>query len=977
MRTTRSGPRTALAVLAATTTALLGATLASPASAASDAPIIHYTFDQAGADGTVPDVSGNGNTAFIKRNGAQVRDGLIDLPGGSSSSAPYVDIPTTNLVGKKDLTFSTWLSPRSGPADVAAAFVGAPVASGASYSSGYWLLDPTNRSGYVKSVVTNSVSGQPWGTEVGPGATNAATSGVKTPSGLSLYTTVIDGTNGTMTVYVNGARVQQTSIARNVSSFGNSLVAYIARSTYPDAGWSGQVDDYAVYDRALSGDQVSALYSGEAIDRAVASVKIQTSAIDDFALPASASGVSITWASNNPAIVVTNGTADVVRPSAGSGDASVLLTGTYTVGSQTRAVDYPVTVTAEVSDADKVTRDLAAVSIAQASDVRTNVSVPTTGALGSAFTWSVVSAGGATIRDGAASTSRTVVVDRPAAGSPAKEVVVRVTAKSASVTQTRDITLALQPLPTGTDDTEAYVWAFFTGEGDGAERVSLGASKGNDALAWNTLNDGRPVFTSTQGTQGLRDPFIVRSPEGDRFFMLATDLKIAGLAGGFDTAQRSGSKYIEVWESNDLVNWSEQRHVKVSTDFAGNTWAPEAYWDAELDTYVVFWASNMYPTAYVADRTAVTYNQMMYATTDDFVTFSPAKPWIDVKRGTGRGTIDSTVAKDGDTYYRFTKDEASMTLREERSTNLLATVSGSSLPGTSGPADQWTLIKERVASGLPNGEPNGVYSSGEGPNIFRANEGDVNGKDWFLFIDQPDYHGGPNHYVPFGSDDLANGDSWQPFGAKLRQGLPQNADGGKPRHGTVIPVTRAEYQKVLESYAPAIAVKSVAPVAVSTVEGAAPTLPGTASLTTAAGATSSVAVTWDAVAKESYAKPGTFTVKGIAQDASRQPVEAKVTVTSKTLNFTTTVANRCVSGKVVTNVTVRNGETFPVTVSIVTPSGTKSDVVVAAGKSTAAAFSTRLASIGAASVSATAKATVDGTERVTTQTVAYAAAGCQ
>ncbi|WKK72537.1 hypothetical protein Q0F99_06230 [Rathayibacter oskolensis] len=56
------------------------------------------------------------------------------------------------------------------------------------------------------------------------------------------------------------------------------------------------------------------------------------------------------------------------------------------------------------------------------------------------------------------------------------------------------------------------MWAFFTGEGAGAERVSLAASKGDDALSWNTLNGGQPVFTSTQGTQGLRDPFIVRSP---------------------------------------------------------------------------------------------------------------------------------------------------------------------------------------------------------------------------------------------------------------------------------------------------------------------------------------------------------------------------------------------------------------------------------------------------------------------------------
>ncbi len=84
--------------------------------------------------------------------------------------------------------------------------------------------------------------------------------------------------------------------------------------------------------------------------------------------------------------------------------------------------------------------------------------------------------------------------------------------------------------------------------------MSIAASKGNDALSWNTLNGGQPIFTSTVGTEGLRDPFIIRAPEGDKFYMIATDLKVAGLAGGFTTAQISGSKYIEVWESTDLVD---------------------------------------------------------------------------------------------------------------------------------------------------------------------------------------------------------------------------------------------------------------------------------------------------------------------------------------------------------------------------------------------------------------------------------------
>ncbi|PPF21659.1 hypothetical protein C5B95_04720 [Rathayibacter sp. AY1A7] len=974
MRRSRSAVRTALAVATVAATALLGATVPSSAFGATETPLLHYTFDTAPTGTTVADTSGNGYSATLRGSGAQFRNGLISLPGGSAAAAPYLEIPTAGLVGKKDLTFSTWLAHKGGTGNVAAAFVGAPVASGASFSSGYWLLNPSNLSGYTKSVVTNSVNaGAPYNTEVGAGATGTPTVGARTPSGLSLYTTVIDGSTGKLTVYVNGAQISQSTIARDVSSFGPSLVAYIARSTYNDPGWNGEMDDFAVYDSALSSSSVQALYSSQALDRAVASVTVPTEATAGFTVPTTASGVGITWTSNSAAVAITGGTATVTRPAAGQPDATATLTATYRVGTETRSVDYAVRVAAQLDDATKVQRDLAAIAVPNVGDIRTNVSVPTTGTLGSSIAWSVVSPSGATVRDGSAAGTRTIDVDRPATGSPAIDVVVRATATSGSTTRTRDFTLRVQPLPAGTDDTEAYVWAFFTGEGDGAERISLAASKGNDALSWNTLNGGKPVFTSNLGTMGLRDPFIIRSHEGDKFFMLATDLKIDGLPGGFDTAQKSGSKYIEVWESTDLVNWSAQRHVKVSTDFAGNTWAPEAYWDDELQTYVVFWASNMYPTTNTADRASVTYNQMMYATTEDFTSFSEAKPWIDVKRGAGKGTIDSTVAKDGDTYYRFTKDEASMTLREEKSTDLLATVSGS-LPGTGGPADEWSLVKEKVASGLPNGEPGKTFTSGEGPNVFPANEGDVNGLDWFLFIDQPNYHDGPNHYIPFGTDDLANGDSWQPLGAKLRTGLPQNADGGKPRHGTVIPVTRSEYQKVLEGYAPGLAVASVAPLTATTTAGTAPVLPR-ATITTAAGTTSTVDVAWDAVAPAAYATAGTFTVSGVAQDASRMPVQVTVTVQSS-LKVSATATSRCVAGKVVLTAVGRNGDTVPMDVSISTPEGVKTIAGVKPGASGSAAFTVRSTQLAAGEATVTGTATVGGKTVTATATAPYSARSC-
>ena len=224
-------------------------------------------------------------------------------------------------------------------------------------------------------------------------------------------------------------------------------------------------------------------------------------------------------------------------------------------------------------------------------------------------------------------------------------MVLTVTGTLGTATATRSITVRVQPLPEAADY-EAYAFAYFAGEStDDGEKIYFGASRGNDPLDYDVLNDGRPVLSSQFGTKGLRDPFIIRSAEGDRFYLLATDLK-AYPAVDFGEAQESGSKYLEVWESTDLVHWSDQRHVKVSSDFAGNTWAPEAFYDEEAGEYVVYWASALYPTTDVAGRDINTsYQRMMYATTRDFVTFSDPKPWIDVKRGTGRGMIDATIVR--------------------------------------------------------------------------------------------------------------------------------------------------------------------------------------------------------------------------------------------------------------------------------------------------------------------------------------------
>ncbi|KAM0542865.1 hypothetical protein ACHAPJ_012588 [Fusarium lateritium] len=314
------------------------------------------------------------------------------------------------------------------------------------------------------------------------------------------------------------------------------------------------------------------------------------------------------------------------------------------------------------------------------------------------------------------------------------------------------------------DPFEAYAFTYFTNNTLQGENIFFASSNGNNALDWKELNNAQPVLTSKLGTKGLRDPFIIRSPEGDTFYIIATDLSI-GSGTSWGDAVRKGSLYLEIWESHDLVEWSEQRHVKVSPNNAGNTWAPEAFWDSEKNAYVVFWASSLYNTS---DHTDDSYHRMFYSLTRDFVTFSDPEIWQDTK--TSR--IDSTVLKNGETFYRFTKDEGSASgctdIIQEKSGSLLAQV------------DDWTV--QATCIGADAG-----LEAVEGPTAFKSNPDDKHGEKFYLFVDE---YGGRG-YVPLETADIDKPD-WK---VSADYKLPSS-----PRHGTVIPITAKEHEKLLSAF---------------------------------------------------------------------------------------------------------------------------------------------------------------------------------
>ncbi|SIM54777.1 family 43 glycosylhydrolase [Micromonospora cremea] len=747
--------RPLLAGLTALATSLVGlVALSSPGMAANldDGLVLRYDLTQASGT-TVTDSSGRGHNGSLSGDATwQGADGL--RLGGTNG---HVRLPDNVMQGLTDITVSVQVNMATD--QLAPYFI--------------WGLGNTLNgvgNGYLfttGNALRASIASGNWSTE------QTINTGRNLSRGSWRTITYTLG-GGTAALYEDGVEVaRQTGITLTPGSIGGGTTRanYLGRSVYTaDRYLKGQVRDFRIYDRAVTADEAHALGEQTAAGRATADAAAldlgDTSAVtENLSLPTRAAGGSaVSWSSSNPAVVSSTGV--VTRPAAGSGNATVTLTATVSYAGYTASRNFAVTVVQDITDQEKVDNALAAVVIHDQNAIRGNITLPIKGARDVAFTW--------TAKDPDVVT-KTGEISRPPYGSRAVKARLSVRATKGSASAVRNFTLTVLPLPKE-QPLEGYAFAYFTGEGtaDG-EQIYFAASRGNDPLKYDELNGGRPVLTSNEGDEGVRDPFIIRSPEGDKFYLIATDLKING-NGDWDASQRTGSKYIEVWESTDLVNWSQQRHVRVAPDTAGNTWAPEAYYDDTIGAYVVFWASKLYAPEDTA-HAGNTYNRMLYATTRDFRTFSEPNVWVDP----GYSVIDSTVVKHNGTYYRFTKDERNNTsstpcskfVLEEKSTQLRST--------------NWDFVKDCIGKAT---DTSAGINQGEGPTIFKSNTEDK----WYVFIDEF----GGRGYVPFETTDLDGGQ----FTMSTGYDLPTH-----PRHGTVLPVSKAELERLRQGPPPVPATK--------------------------------------------------------------------------------------------------------------------------------------------------------------------------
>ncbi len=289
------------------------------------------------------------------------------------------------------------------------------------------------------------------------------------------------------------------------------------------------------------------------------------------------------------------------------------------------------------------------------------------------------------------------------------------------------------------------------------EQVYFGLSR--DGFVWEEVNDGKPILWSYNGEKGVRDFTITRCRRNGKFYIFATDLSLAyelkrKYHNSWDEIAKNGSKYLSMWESDNLVDWSEQRMIKMGGDEFGCVWAPDIIYDRKADDYVLHWSSAHVSNNY-GDKA------IFYSRTKDFQEFS--EPEL-LYRKADSDIIDSAIYEEDGWYYLFAKCGSNprriIMLKSENIT---------------GP---YTMMESFNKS--MEGLEEGMY---EAPTAVRLEDG-----RWCLFLDYYGVPGAGQGYVPFVAPDLKSGHFVRadqmfhfPYGFK---------------HGTILTISMEEYERI-------------------------------------------------------------------------------------------------------------------------------------------------------------------------------------
>jgi len=309
-------------------------------------------------------------------------------------------------------------------------------------------------------------------------------------------------------------------------------------------------------------------------------------------------------------------------------------------------------------------------------------------------------------------------------------------------------TSAIAQYKTGPADKDyvGYLFTYFTGNDVKDEAIKFGISL--DGYNYKALNGNQPVIDSKtiSSTGGVRDPHILRGHDGKTFYMVVTDMTSSK---GWDS-----NRAMVLLKSTDLVNWKSSV-VNIQTAFPGNenlkrVWAPQTIYDADAGKYMVYFSMK-----HGNDPDKIYY---AYANAD-FTALEAAPKELFIPKSKVPCIDGDIIEKDG-MYHLFYKTETDKPGIKVATTKNL----------TSG---NWTESDDYKQQ---------TPESVEGAGVFKLNNSD----EYILMYDV--YKKGAYQFTK--SSDL---DHFTVIDNQVTMDF-------KPRHGTIMPVTRSELKALMQKW---------------------------------------------------------------------------------------------------------------------------------------------------------------------------------
>lgn len=201
------------------------------------------------------------------------------------------------------------------------------------------------------------------------------------------------------------------------------------------------------------------------------------------------------------------------------------------------------------------------------------------------------------------------------------------------------------------------------------EREALHLAWSRDGRRFEALNGNQPTWPD----QWMRDPFVDRGKDG-RFHLVATG------PHDEDGVQRSCLYAV----SDDLISWqSRSLPLMQSVPQARNVWAPEWFYDAPREEYLLIWSSSSRDAGWKESR-------LWSCRTRDWTNFSAPQVLFEPPYS----VIDGTLIEHDGAYFLFHKEEEFGALKSERRAIRLATSSSPDGPYSvvEGPLNQGQIV---------------------------------------------------------------------------------------------------------------------------------------------------------------------------------------------------------------------------------------------------------------------------------------------